>query len=1373
MCITPLLVLLLGCSEHSIFVALRDPVVIILTPSEGAELPAEEPVTLVAQASDRETDRKGLSLTWTLDDGTLLEGESTTEGDVSTLILADGVPSGEHTVTVLVTDLDAMSAEDQVVFTVLAPPDRDLDDDGYEGVEFGGDDCDDGNGAVHPGASETCDGLDQDCDGEIDEDAESGTLLFYADADGDGHGYPGTTTTACEAPEGYSGDASDCDDTAAEIYPGAPEYCNGYDDDCDEVIDEAAALDAPTWYTDADGDTYGDPDASLTACSQPGGSSDNGLDCDDYDDAEHPDATEVCDGDDDDCDGLSDEDDAIDAVFWYRDADGDTYGDLTSRIAACDLPAGYTSDTRDCDDALATVNPAGTESCDGVDQDCDGIIDEGVTTEYYADGDGDGYGDAGSPAAACLPPAGYVVADDDCDDTDPSAWPGAPEWCDGDDEDCDGIIDEDDAVDAPVWYTDSDADGFGDAALPVTSCEAPRDAVADDTDCDDSDFDVSPDAEERCNGIDDDCDRRIDEEDAVDASVWYLDSDADGFGDPLSFTPACTEPSGYLADDTDCDDADDLSWPGAPEICDGADNDCNTLIDDGATLGFYADLDGDGFGDPDAEILSCVTPAASATNAEDCDDNDASTSPGATEWCNGTDDDCDGVTDEDDAADASIWYADADGDGFGDYTDTSVACDAPRDTVADDTDCDDADIDVFPGAEELCNGIDDDCDRRTDEDDATDASTWYRDADTDGFGDALTVDIACTSRSGYISDDSDCDDGESDTWPGAPEICDGADNDCDAVIDEGATLGFYADLDGDGFGDPAVEIRSCAEPADSSTNPDDCDDTAAGVFPGAAESCDGVDEDCDGAIDDGAVDVTSWYEDADGDGYGNSAVVVTACAAPSAYEADDTDCDDTNEYVNPSVGELCEDGADQDCDGLDVNCPLLGSAGLATADGIVTGSSATTHAGDGVFACGDLDGDGLDDLMLAGADTINVGKGWIFFGGVRGAETTSTADVSLSGRANGDAFGLDAGNGAGGYDLNGDDAEDLVVGAANDDFSGVNNGSVSVFYGPLSPGSLGSRAQADLLFRGASSSDTAGTSVALAADMNGDWVEELLVGAPGQDGGGSGSGAVYLNFGPLPAHSSGGTSLDFSDVTWVGEDASDAFGAAVARAGDWNGDGLDDVLVGAAGDDDGGTGAGAVYVFTDATATDFDASDYTTKVTGAAAGDEFGTRVSPMGDANADGYADIGVTAPRNDEAGADAGAVWLVSGGGSGLVGASIVSTRWTGVAVSDRAGDAIAGDGDVDGDGWPDLAVGASRHATTGTSAGAAWLVYGPLDSGGSVSLADAVFYGEAGGDYAGVAVRFVGDQDGDGREDLAIGASSANSGAGRVYVLLGGPR
>jgi hypothetical protein len=302
------------------------------------------------------------------------------------------------------------------------------------------------------------------------------------------------------------------------------------------------------------------------------------------------------------------------------------------------------------------------------------------------------------------------VADNtDCVDTNAAINPAATEICDGIDNDCDGVIDTD-ATDRAAWYADTDGDGYGDA-----SASTPAGYVASAADCDDTDAGVNPAATEVCDGVDNDCDG-VTDTDAVDRDTWYADSDGDGYGNPLATSTACTAPAGYVADDTDCDDSSSATHPGAAEVCDGEDNDCDGTVDEGVTTTYYADADGDGYGNVASTVADCSAPAGYVSTATDCDDTRSSVHPGATETCNGRDDDCDGSIDEAGATGESTWYLDSDGDGYGDATVTATGCSAPAGYVADSSDCDDGDLDVNPGEADICDTIDNDCDGSKDND---------------------------------------------------------------------------------------------------------------------------------------------------------------------------------------------------------------------------------------------------------------------------------------------------------------------------------------------------------------------------------------------------------------------------------------------------------------------------------------------------------------------------------------------------------------------------------------------------------------------------------------------------------------------------------
>ena len=602
----------------------------------------------------------------------------------------------------------------------------------------------------------------------------------------------------------------------------------------------------------------------------------------------------------------------------------------------------------------------------------------------YSDDDGDGFGDSGSPiSGSCTATSSGVVSDStDCDDGSASVYPGATEYCNSIDDDCDGTIDEDDAFDVSTWYADTDVDGYGDASVSDIDCDQPSGFVADSTDCDDTTFSTNPGADEYCNGVDDDCDTIIDEDGAVDVLTWYADTDVDGYGDPAVSDIDCAQPSGFVADNTDCDDATFSTNPGADEYCNGVDDDCDTAIDEDSALDvltWYRDSDVDGYGDPAVSDIDCAQPSGFVADATDCDDSTFSTNPGADEYCNSVDDDCDGSIDEDSAVDVATWYADTDTDGYGDAATSDIDCDQPTGFVSDNTDCDDTVATTYPGADEYCNSVDDDCDGDIDEDDAVDVITWYADSDTDGYGDAAVSDLDCDQPTGFVEDDTDCDDTVSTTYPGADEYCNTVDDDCDGDIDEDDAVDvitWHVDGDEDGFGDPSATDIDCDQPSGHVEDGTDCDDTDPTIYPGATEiEYDGIDQNCDGE------DLCDVDED-----------------TFNALECGGDDCDDTDELVNSDALEIWYDGVDQDCDGL------------SDYDADMDGFDSETYAGD--------DCDDADDETYPGAPDD-------YYDGV-------VNDCDESDEYDADGDGYDS------ADYGGDDCDDAR--------SDVNTGATEVWY---------------------------------------------------------------------------------------------------------------------------------------------------------------------------------------------------------------------------------------------------------------------------------------------------------------------------------------
>jgi len=587
---------------------------------------------------------------------------------------------------------------------------------------------------------------------------------YHADRDGDTYGDPVSVVYSPNQPTGYV--LNDCDS-----------------DDNDPSSGSGTVR---TYYPDRDGDGHGDPTGTpAQGCiAPPGYAMWNQDDCDDTNPLVYTAAAEYCDGIDNDCDGLVDE-----TITVYRDQDQDLFGNPAVSIQTCvPIPAGYVTNNMDCNDSDRFANPLiEFEACDGVDNNCNGETDEGPNY-VFADFDNDGFGDYYyfmEWTCGETPPYGFVNNLNDCDPSNSLVFPGAPEICDGIDNDCNGLVD-DNVTGTTTFYQDADNDGYGNVSVTTTAagCTPPPGYVLNHTDCNDSNSQVNPAAQESCNGLDDNCNGQVDDGPVSAGTTFYWDNDNDGYGDENQPITLCYAQWQYVAIAGDCDDSDPNIHPGATEICDGLDNNCNWQVDeDVVPFTWYFDADNDGFGVNDNTIEACVPYVGYVSSGNDCDDNNPYINPGTPENCDGIDNDCNGMID-DNVPNPTIWFQDADNDGYGNPAVSQAVCVGPAGYVINDADCDDSNPAVNPGATEVCDSIDNNCDGMVD-DNVWNSYTWYQDADNDGYGTFNVIMYGCTAPPGYTLTFGDCDDDDPAIHPGVPELCgNGIDEDCDGYVDE-------------------------------------------------------------------------------------------------------------------------------------------------------------------------------------------------------------------------------------------------------------------------------------------------------------------------------------------------------------------------------------------------------------------------------------------------------------------------------------------------------------------------------------------------------------------------------------------------------------
>ncbi len=701
----------------------------------------------------------------------------------------------------------------------------------------------------------------------------------------------------------------------------------------------------------------------------------------------------------------------------------------------------------------------------------------------------------------------------------------------------------------------------------------------------------APDTETACgDGIDEDKDGVTDCDDSDCEGSSACGDDAEGDRD--------TE------DDGDCDDANADISPAAEEVCDGIDNDCDGLIDDmdPGTQGeptWYLDADGDGWGVDDDTEMACEVPSGFTDLLGDCDDTSADAFPGAAE-----------------AESDSTCMLDADGDGYG--SDEAIS---PTERG---TDCDDEDAGSNPGEEEIWyDGVDQSCEGWSDYDQDDD----HDEAEGMGGSDCDDLDAAMhsfdTDKDGWSPCDGDCDDDNAAIRPEVFELYDGLDNDCDGDVDHLALENAEARMLGAAEGDGAGWAVAPFTDVDGDGNAD---------FLVAANGAD------DGGADSGAVYLVAGP--VEGDVSVADALVIITGESTEDMVADVVRA--AGDVNGDGILDLVVSASQADFRGTEAGAaylvlgPVTDSLSLADADRRFAGETIQDLSGWALAGAGDFDGDGNDDLLIGApqGETNAQGAAYLVLDAASSSESLGleNADWILRGIEQGDQAGMAVELSA---DLNSDGHADVAVGAPTAD----DTGALYVLFGSGSP--AGSLADADVLLHGEAGGDLAGTAVVHVGDVDFDGHQDLLVGAPGSDTAASDAGAAYLLLGPVSSLAD----LASGGATVLGEADGDAVGIVLASAGDVDDDGYDDMLLGApdASTDAGVTGK--AWLVLGPTWGESSLAEADGTYHGEADGDGAGAAVGAAGDTNGDGFGDFLIGAPGSDAAGTDAGAVYLVIG--------------------------------------------------------------------------------------------------------------------------------
>lgn len=650
---------------------------------------------------------------------------------------------------------------------------------------------------------------------------------------------------------------------------------------------------------------------------------------------------------------------------------------------------------------------------------------------------------------------------------------------------------------------------------------------------------------------------------------------------------------------------------------------------------------------------------------------------------------------------------------------------------------------------------------------ALSASLWLTDIDSGQTGSIPLVSEVQEDGDGdgvgsIISGGDDCDDTDAYTYPGAEEVWyDGADQDC----------GEDDDYDQDGDGERAPEGGG-----------DDCDDTNADVGPGAIDTWyDGVDTDCDGANDYDADGDGAQAEDYGGDDCNDNDADVGPGVEESWYDGVDSDCDGASDYDADGDGEDSDDHGGQDCDdtdplvtgddeslnGVDDDCSgQVDDLSVADAEaGVVYGYDTSMAVGSvGSFMVAeDVTDDGDLELVVT-TDAIDYGYAWV----VEVSDLTGVgADLDRVDTIYGEGYWN-------GYhprhavsvlgDVTGDGITELMFGTEGGSGGTADYGYVYAYNGGSSlAGTTLDLRDGDGGYWGNSANDDAG--IATVADVDGDGVGDVVLGGRAE-GNEKGRVAIFLGGSTVSDY----LEWDDADDQINGVTNYDEFGTTIT-SGDLDADGYDDFIVSAPLDDDGGTDAGAVHLIMGTSSASWggnaDTADQA-KITTTTAGEELGGDKLPVpGDVDGDGALDLMITD-------LDTGQAWLFLAAGSlGDTTTSSADHDFSGTA-GDFASSAVI-DSDLDNDGDDDVVLGAATSDLNGTDSGGVYFYLDDSAWGTSLGItdADAILWGDAGGDELGSGLAGGQDIDGDGIEDIFVGGTGVDDSAsdgGAIYLIAG---